>query len=89
MASSGYPEKYEKGFEIAISKEVIGSVYVAGATIKGDKLLTSGGRVLGVIGKAGTLKEAIKKAYENVKGVSFANAYYRTDIGQKALSVKN
>lgn len=89
MASSGYPEKYEKGFEINIAKEVIGSVYVAGATIKGDKLLTSGGRVLGVIGKADCLSDAIKKAYENVKGVSFANAYYRTDIGQKALSVKN
>ena len=89
MASSGYPEKYEKGFEINIRKEVIGSVYVAGATIKGDKLLTSGGRVLGVIGKADCLSDAIKKAYENVKGVSFANAYYRTDIGQKALSVKN
>ncbi len=89
MASSGYPEKYEKGFEIAISKEVLDSVYVAGATIKDEKLLTSGGRVLGVIGKADCLKEAIKKAYENVKGVSFSNAYYRTDIGQKALSVKN
>ena len=89
MASSGYPEKYEKGFEITIAKEVIGSVYVAGATVKGDKLLTSGGRVLGVIGKADCLSDAIKKAYENVKGISFANAYYRTDIGQKALSVKN
>ena len=89
MASSGYPEKYEKGFEINIAKEALGSVYVAGATIKGDKLLTSGGRVLGVIGKADCLSDAIKKAYENVKGVSFANAYYRTDIGQKALSVKN
>ena len=49
------------------------------------KLLTNGGRVLGVTAVAGSLKKAIKKAYKKVKKISFANAYYRKDIGQKAL----
>ena len=87
MASCGYPEKYEKGYEITITNEVKDSVYIAGAVIKDGKLLTSGGRVLGVIGKANDLKTAIDKAYEKVQSVNFGNAYYRTDIGQKALSV--
>ncbi len=88
MASCGYPEKYEKGYEIVIKEEVKDSVYVAGAVIKDNKLLTNGGRVLGVIGKANDLKTAIDIAYKNVESVSFSNAYFRTDIGKKALSVK-
>lgn len=87
MASKGYPEKYEKGYEIIMTEEVKDSVYIAGAVIKDGKLLTNGGRVLGVIGKANDLKTAIDKAYEKVQSVNFGNAYYRTDIGQKALSV--
>ncbi len=88
MASKGYPEKYEKGYEITIDASVKDSVYVAGANLKDGKLLTNGGRVLGVIGKANDLKTAIDIAYENVKGVNFSNAYFRTDIGKKALSIK-
>ena len=88
MASKGYPEKYEQGYEIIIDASVKDSVYVAGANLKDGKLLTNGGRVLGVIGKDDNLEGAILKAYKNVKGVSFSNAYYRTDIGKKALSIK-
>ena len=62
-----------------------GEVYVAGAKLDNGKLLTNGGRVLGVTEIADTLENAIEKAYETVKLVSFDNAYYRTDIGQKAL----
>ncbi|MGI5984449.1 MAG: phosphoribosylamine--glycine ligase [Clostridiales bacterium] len=87
MASDGYPEKYEKGFEISLpSPEPAGTeIYVAGAKLEGGKLLTNGGRVLGVTAKSDDLKSAINKAYEAVKLVHFKNAFYRTDIGQRAL----
>ncbi len=83
MASKGYPEKYDTGFEITMPRDK--NIYVAGAKLDGDKLLTAGGRVLGVTETADTLKKAIDKAYETVKAVSFDNAFYRRDIGQKAL----
>ncbi len=84
LASKGYPEAYEKGKEIKI-EETDACVYVAGAAIKDGKLVTSGGRVLGVTATAPTLKEAINKAYEETKKVSFSGAYCRSDIGKKAL----
>ncbi len=86
MASKGYPEKYESGFEITMSPEVFDSVYVAGAKLSDGKLLTAGGRVLGVTATADTLSEAVSAAYEKVKSVSFASAYYRSDIGRRALA---
>ena len=86
MASAGYPEAYEKGKEITIPDELSDSVIVAGAKREGDKLLTSGGRVLGVIGTADTLKAALDKAYENVSHINFEGAYYRRDIGARALA---
>ena len=88
MASKGYPEKYESGFEIKIDSSVFDSVYVAGAKLSEGKLLTAGGRVLGVTAVADGLEAAITKAYENVKLVSFDNAYYRSDIGARALMAK-
>ena len=83
MASNGYPEKYATGFEIAMPEDK--NIYVAGAKELDGKLVTSGGRVLGVTETAPNLEEAIKKAYETVKEVSFENAFYRNDIGKKAL----
>lgn len=85
MASKGYPEKYDKGFEIQIPEDIRPNVYIAGAAIKDDKLVTNGGRVLGVTAVADTLDAAIQRAYQKVKKVSFDNAYYRQDIGAKAL----
>ena len=85
MASDGYPVSYKKGYEITIPEEIFDSVYVAGATQKDGKLYTSGGRVLGVTSVASTLKEAIDSSYKKVKTISFENAYYRHDIGQRAL----
>ncbi len=84
MASKGYPEKYDKGFEITFD-EGRDNVFIAGAKLEDGKLLTNGGRVLCATRTAPTLEEAIDKAYEAVKTIHFENAYYRTDIGQKAL----
>lgn len=88
MASKGYPVKYEKGFEIDIAADVKDDVFVAGAVLKDGKLLTNGGRVLGVTKTADTLKDAIDRAYDAVDKIKFANAYFRTDIGKKALAAE-
>lgn len=85
MASEGYPVKYEKGFEITVPQEVTDSVYVAGAEIKGGRLLTNGGRVLGVTAVGDTLGDAIRSAYAKAEKISFDNSYYRRDIGAKAM----
>ena len=84
MASKGYPEKYEKGYEIIFNGDK-DNIFVAGAKLDGGKLLTNGGRVLGVTAIADDLKSAIDKAYEKVNTVTFGNAFYRKDIGQRAL----
>ncbi len=88
MASDGYPQKYETGFEMTIpsDEELDAEVFVAGAKLSDGKLLTAGGRVLGVTAKADTLKEAIDKAYSAVSKISFENAYWRKDIGKRALN---
>jgi phosphoribosylamine--glycine ligase len=88
MASAGYPEKYESGYEIKIAPSVADSVYVAGAKLDGEKLLTAGGRVLGVSATADTLEDAIASAYAKLPKVSFEGAYYRHDIGARALRAK-
>ncbi len=88
MASSGYPSSYEKGFPLLIPESIEDSVYVAGAAIKDGVLVTNGGRVLGATSLAPTLKEAIDKAYGLVDQIEFKNAYYRHDIGAKALLMK-
>ena len=85
MASEGYPEQYEKGFEISIPEDVAEYVYVAGAAEKDGKLVTSGGRVLGVTAVAETLPEALKTAYSRTEKISFKGAFYRKDIGGRAL----
>ena len=88
MASNGYPLSYEKGFEIKISNDVLSNVYIAGAIDKDNKLLTSGGRVLGVTAVDNSLKKAVDKAYGYVEKISFDNAFYRKDIGKKALNAE-
>ncbi len=86
MASKGYPVKYEKGFEIEIENEAKPYVYCAGAKLSEDgKLLTNGGRVLGLTAVRETLPEAIKAAYALSEKVHFENAYFRHDIGSRAL----
>ena len=85
MASDGYPESYEKGFEITVDDGCEAEIYVAGAKLADGKLLTNGGRVLGVTATAGNLTAAIAKAYAATEQIHFQNAYYRKDIGQRAL----
>lgn len=85
MASEGYPASYEKGFEITIPEAVSDHVFVAGAKLQDGKLLTSGGRVLGVTAVADDLRSAVKDAYALTEQISFGNAYYRHDIGARAL----
>ena len=88
MASEGYPVAYEKGYEITIPDDIADSVFVAGAAHKDGKLLTSGGRVLGVTAIADSLKEAVDASYGMVKRIHFDNAYYRSDIGKRALEAE-
>ena len=88
MASQGYPVKYEKGFEITMPEETAKSVFVAGAKLEDGRLLTNGGRVLGVTQVRDTLKEAVEASYNEVSKIRFENAYYRRDIGKRALNCK-
>ena len=85
LASKGYPGAYSKGYEITIPEAVRPNVYVAGAALKDGKLVTSGGRVLGVTAVADTLPEAVKEAYALAEKIAFENRYMRSDIGQRAM----
>lgn len=85
MASEGYPVSYQKGFPMEIPEKIWNHVYVAGASEKNGKLLTNGGRVLGVTAVADTLAAAVNSAYEMVSEIHFDNAFYRKDIGARAL----
>ena len=88
LASGGYPEHYEKGKEITIGKldeDVV--LCHAGTALKDGKLVTSGGRVLGVCAKGADVEEARKKAYASAEKISFEGMYYRKDIGIKYRDV--
>jgi len=85
MASQGYPAHYEKGFEISIPDTLADKVFIAGAAVKDGSLVTNGGRVLGVTEVADSLEAAVSNAYGDVERISFKNAFYRKDIGQRAL----
>jgi len=88
MASAGYPQAYDKGLPLTIPSEIADSVYVAGAALKDDLLVTNGGRVLGATALADTLPDAIAAAYKLVERIRFDNAFYRRDIGARALKAK-
>ena len=87
LASKGYPEHYEKGFEMTLPEtRADEEIYVAGAAVKDGKLVTNGGRVLGAVAVAEDLRTAITKAYDLADRIHFDNAYCRRDIGQRALA---
>ncbi len=88
MASGGYPTSYKKGFEVTIPADIADSVYVAGTSLKDGVQVTSGGRVLGVTATADTLEEAIKAAYAKTEKCNFEGAFYRHDIGARALAAR-
>ncbi|MBN1929110.1 MAG: phosphoribosylamine--glycine ligase [Chlorobiaceae bacterium] len=89
MASAGYPDSYETGREITIDPAVNDLegvlVFHAGTRREGDTLVTSGGRVLSVTASAPSLREALDRAYRAVDAIGFEGAYFRRDIGAKAL----
>ncbi len=88
LASGGYPESYQKGKEITFGMLDDGVILChAGTAMKDGKLVTSGGRVLGVCVKAETIEEARKKAYANVERIHFDGMHYRKDIGIKYKNV--
>ncbi len=89
LASKGYPVKYESGFELTLPEtDAESEIFVAGAKLDGEKLLSAGGRVLGVTAIAENLETAIKNAYELTDKVGFENGFCRRDIGQKALKAE-
>ena len=88
MASGGYPKSYPKGIEITglLNGQLDGvTVYHAGTKLQDNKLVTSGGRVLGVTALGDTLENALKKSYDAVEKIHFEGAHYRRDIGKRAL----
>ena len=87
LASEGYPQKYETGFEITLPETGPDEdIYIAGARKQGEKLVTSGGRVLGAVATAEDLPRAVEAAYALAGRISFQNAYMRHDIGRRALA---
>lgn len=81
MVSGGYPLSYEKGYEIRGLENVKCPYFLAGAQMRDEKIVTAGGRVLGVVGLGETMAEAREQAYENIKKIHFDYEYYRNDIG--------
>ena len=88
LASGGYPGSYEKGKVMTLPETTPANVTIihAGSKLDGDKLVTSGGRVLGVTATAPTLAEALKDAYAATETIEFEGKYMRHDIGQRALA---
>ena len=90
MAAGGYPNNYDKGFEISgLSKDETEDlkVFHAGTSLnKEDKIVTNGGRVLCVTALGSNTKEAKEKAYQRVKSIKWEKAYFRRDIGYRALN---
>ena len=84
-ASEGYPLSYRKGFPITMTAEAAAHTFVAGARLSEGRLVTSGGRVTGTTAVADTLADAVKEAYRLADGVTFENAFRRSDIGRRAL----
>ena len=85
LASGGYPGSYEKGKEIKIPEGLPVTVYHAGDKLEDGRLVTSGGRVLGVTAVGDRLEDALKAAYAAAERIEFEGKYLRHDIGQRAL----
>ncbi len=87
LASKGYPDKYDTGFEISGFENLDEKTIVFHANTKKEdgKIKTAGGRVLNVVRREKTLKEAKEKVYEEVRKIHFENMFYRTDIGDKEI----
>jgi phosphoribosylamine--glycine ligase len=88
--SGGYPEAFEKGFEISgLDTLVNAKAYHAGTKIDNDKVVTNGGRVIAVSALGNSMKEALDLAMDNAGKIQFQNKYYRQDIAQDLLKYYN
>lgn len=88
LASKGYPETFEKDFEIKIEEEkIVSHIFHAGTSIKDGRLVTNGGRVLAVSSIGKSLEEALQKSYQSIEHIHFENKYFRKDIGQDILKM--
>ena len=88
MAAGGYPKAYKKGDAITgldEAKNAGALIFHAGTAHKDGQIVTDGGRVLGVVAKADTVRAAVDKAYAGVEKISFKDAFYRKDIAHRAL----
>ena len=85
LASKGYPDEYKKGFEIKGLESVDAQIYHMGTECREGKLLTAGGRVMIVVAKGDTLREAQAKALSEIKKIECENLFHRTDIGNKGI----
>ena len=82
VVSGGYPEDYDKGFEITGLEKIQDSIaFHAGTKLKNDKVVTNGGRVIAITSFGDNFQEAIKKSYQNIEKLHFDKMYYRKDIG--------
>ena len=82
LVSKGYPKSYSKGFEITCKKDIKNSMlFHAGTTIKDNRIITNGGRVLAVTSLSETIQNAVESSYENIKNIDFTGKKYRKDIG--------
>ncbi|MFN8166380.1 MAG: phosphoribosylamine--glycine ligase [Bacteroidia bacterium] len=82
MVSGGYPGDYQKGKEIRIRRETGSLVFHAGTKNENGKLVTNGGRVLSITSFGKTIREALRKSYEQIEEIQFEGAYYRRDVGR-------
>ena len=85
LTSGGYPEAYEQGKPITGLDVKEALIFHAGTSLQNGQVITSGGRVLNVVGIADNLKEALQKAYQAIEGIHFEGMHYRKDIGAKGL----
>ena len=82
LASGGYPEKYDKGFEISGLENVEDSIiFHAGTALKNNKIVTNGGRVLSIVSSDKDMNKALKKSYANIENINFDGKVFRKDIG--------
>jgi phosphoribosylamine--glycine ligase len=92
MAAGGYPGEYEKGLAISgldQAQAIDGvTVFHAGTSERDGRIVTNGGRVLGVTGLGSTVAEAIETTYRGVRAISWEKVHYRTDIGSKAVTAR-
>ena len=88
LASGGYPKSYQKGYEITGLAEAAAKgahVFHAGTAEKDGKIVTAGGRVLGVVAEAADVAQAVEKAYDGVSAIDFKDKMFRKDIAHRAL----